>query len=97
MRRQIGGEVVEQISIPRFVIHLIDRLDESLTEEPSPEAIDDRSRKAGIGRVGVEVGGGGVATGGSGLGPHPSGLHEGGEHLGEEARTYAEAVAIAMG
>ena len=43
--REVRGEPVEQVLVPRRVVHFVRRLDQSAAHEPRPESIHDRARQ----------------------------------------------------
>ena len=56
MIRQIRRQPIQQIRVPRLLIHLIDRFDNAATEEFRPEPIDDRARESAVTLAGHELG-----------------------------------------
>ncbi len=55
MSRQILGQIIEYVRIPRRLVHIIHRLDQAAADQLGPEAIDDRSRQSAIGSTGDEL------------------------------------------
>ena len=56
IRREVRGEPVEHVLVPRGLLHLVHRLDESVAEELRPEPVDDRAGETSVLRLRDDLG-----------------------------------------
>ena len=44
---QVGGQPVEQVGVPRRLVQVVDRLDETPAQQQCPQSVDDRAGRVG--------------------------------------------------